>query len=507
MMVSRSTFIPSLGLLFGGMLLSTTLTVAQPLAGTTPSPGTDRQVIDGVAAVVGNEVILMSDVMQQLTLYARQNRGVNPQDPEVQRQVLNAIIDEKLVLTRAREDSIVITDDELNRAVDRQIETIVAKFGGSERRVEETYGMSMARIRQESREIIRQQFLAERERQRRFADLKLTESDLEGFYEAYKDSIPQVPEQVELQSIVLLAKPSVAAKSVTMELARSIVDSLRRGGDFADFAKRYSVDPGSASSGGDLGFVEKGKFVKEFEDAAGKLDINQISDPVESQYGVHIIQVLERRGDATHSRHILLPITQSDAERDSMVAKLSDLRRRALGGENFSDLARQYSEDEDSRGLGGSLGKIPVDQLPPDTKPKLDSMKEGDITDPQQVAISPTEQGYQILRLVRRIPPHKLDPREDRAQLERIAQLYKQNEEYGKWIADSGEAGPYKEVSDPDELRAMGEYRVVTPDQMIADLKEAPFPFVMFHPMCGGTPPELAWSSLKLFEAEVLNAL
>jgi alkanesulfonate monooxygenase SsuD/methylene tetrahydromethanopterin reductase-like flavin-dependent oxidoreductase (luciferase family) len=78
---------------------------------------------------------------------------------------------------------------------------------------------------------------------------------------------------------------------------------------------------------------------------------------------------------------------------------------------------------------------------------------------------------------------------------------------YGKWIADSGEAGPYKEVSDPDELRAMGEYRVVTPDQMIADLKEAPFPFVMFHPMCGGTPPELAWSSLKLFEAEVLNAL
>ena len=79
------------------------------------------------------------------------------EDPEVQRQVLNAIIDEKLVLTRAREDSIVITDDELNRAVDRQIETIVAKFGGSERRVEETYGMSMARIRQESREIIRQQ--------------------------------------------------------------------------------------------------------------------------------------------------------------------------------------------------------------------------------------------------------------------------------------------------------------------------------------------------------------
>jgi peptidyl-prolyl cis-trans isomerase SurA len=399
------------------------------------TPGTDRQVIDGVAAVVGNEVILMSDVMQQLSLYARQNRGVNPQDPEVQRQVLNAIIDEKLVLTRAREDSIVITDDELNRAVDRQIETIVAKLG-SEKRAEETYGMSMARIRQESREIIRQQFLAERERQRRFADLKLTESDLESFYQAYKDSIPQVPEQVELQSIVLLAKPSAEAKKATFDLARSIIDSLKHGGDFADFARRYSIDPGSASAGGDLGFVEKGKFVKSFEDAAAKLGPNDISDPVESEYGIHIIQVLERRGDATHSRHILLPITQSDAERDSMVAKLADLRRRALNGENFADLARKYSEDEDSRGLGGSLGKIPVDQLPPDTKPKMDTMKEGDITEPQQVAISPTEQGYQIIRLVRRIPPHKLDPQEDRAQLERVAQLYKQNEEYGKWIAE-----------------------------------------------------------------------
>jgi len=443
MMVSR-IFRPSLGALVGGIALAGSLVHAQPsIDGVPPptggaasaTPGTDRQIVDGVAAVVGNEVILMSDVMQQLSLYARQNRTVNPQDPAIQQQVLNAIIDEKLVLTSAIEDSITISDDELGRAVDRQIESIVSRFG-SEKSVEEAYGMTMAKIRQESREIIRQQFLVERARQRHLAGVKLTDSDVQEFYRAYKDSIPQVPEQVELQSIVLLAKPTEESKKAAIALANVLIDSIKQGGDFADFARRYSTDPGSAANGGDLGFVEKGNFVKEFEDAAKRLEINGISPPVQSQFGIHIIQVLERRGDATHSRHILLPLTQSGSQRDSLVAELNALRARAIAGEDFSELARKYSQDEDSRGLGGSLGKIPLEQIPPDTKPKLEGMKDGDITEPQGVAISPTEQGYQIVRLVRRIPPHQLDPQEDRAQLERIATLYKQNEEYAKWVAE-----------------------------------------------------------------------
>jgi peptidyl-prolyl cis-trans isomerase SurA len=392
--------------------------------------------LDGVAAVVGNEVVLMSDVMQQVALYARQNRTLNPQDPQVQREVLNAMIDEKLVLTRAREDSITISEEEISRAVDFQIQRILGQFGGSTEKVEQAYGMSMEKIRRESREIIRQQFLVERVRARKFADLKSTDSEIQEFYRLFKDSIPPVPEQVELQGIVLLAKPSTLAKQATVDLAQRIIDSIRAGGDFADFARRYSNDPGSAASGGDNGFVERGKFVPEYETAARKLGLNEISGPVESPYGIHIIQVLDRRGDATRSRHILLSVKQTATERDELVSRLRALRDSALAGADFAELARKYSEDMDTKGLGGSLGKVPVDQLPADSKEKIMGMKEGEISEPMPVALSPVESGYQILRLARRIPAHPIDPVEDRAVLERYAEIYKQNNEYSRWIAE-----------------------------------------------------------------------
>ncbi|MBS1913280.1 MAG: peptidylprolyl isomerase [Bacteroidetes bacterium] len=408
--------------------------IAQPVA--PAGPGGNRELIDGVAAVVGNDVILVSDVLQQAALYARQNRSGDPKDPKLQRDVLNALIDEKLVLTRAKEDSIVVTDEELNRAVDYQVQRILSQFGGSAENAEKAYGMSMDRIRQESREILRQQFLVERVRQKRFADLKPSEADIQQFYRTYKDSLPQVPEQVELQSIVMLAKPSAEAKSATLALAHSIIDSLKAGGDFASFARRYSGDPGSAQNGGDLGFVEKGKFVPEFENAVKHLGVNDISDPVESPYGIHIIQLLDRKGESTHTRHILLRIQQSGSERDSLLARLKDLKRRALAGEDFAQLATKYSEDEETKELGGSLGKLPLDQIPADTKGKIADLKDGDITDPIPAAVSATQSGYQIIRIAHRIAPHPLDPEQDRAQLERLAALYKQNQEYTKWVAD-----------------------------------------------------------------------
>lgn len=438
----KRTFLP--GLLLAGLLCSASPLAAQlpmddtpPRTGTTGTgtPGSQRDLLDGVAAVVGNEVVLISDVLQQVMLYARQNKALNPQDPTLQREVLNAIIDEKLVLTRAREDSVVVSDDEITRAVDYQVQRIMSQFGGSEAQVEKAYGMSMDKIRRESREIIRQQFLVERMRQRKFGDVKPTENDMQEFYRVFKDSLPMVPEQVELQSIALLIRPSAEGKAATMALARSIADSIRAGGDFADFARRYSIDP-SASNGGDLGFVEKGKFVVEFENTTKRLGLNEVSDPVETQFGIHVIQVLDRKDESTRSRHILLPIQQTAKVRDSIIARLNELRARARAGEDFSELARQYSEDDESKGLGGSLGKIPVEQLPPDSKSLITGMKEGDVSEPRPVALSATENGYQIVKLTRRIAPHVVDPQADRDQLERLAALYKQTNEYRKWIEE-----------------------------------------------------------------------
>lgn len=399
------------------------------------TPGSDRVIVDGVAAVVGSDVILMSDVMQRAIVLAQQQR-TDARSPEFQREVLNALIDSKLVLTRAREDSITVRDEEVTEAVNRRLEQIIAQVG-SEKKVEELYGMPIARIRTEAREVIRQQLLEQRMMQQRFSDLKVSDRDIQEFYVAYRDSLPAVPEQIELQQIVLKARPSDEAKNAARALAESIRDSIVAGGDFATLARTHSSDVVSAREGGDLGWVAPGRFVPPFERAVKTLDIMEISKPVESEFGFHVIQLLDRKPDGSfHTRHVLIPIRSTSSQRDSLMARLVDIKRRALAGESFDELARNYSEDEETAGLGGMIGRVAPEQLPADFKATVAGMQPGEISEPMAFSISPTETGYRIIRVSRRIASHAVDPIEDRAQLEQLAAVYKQQKEYSDWIAE-----------------------------------------------------------------------
>ena len=423
----------------GGFLLLTLLLVsgtlhAQPGGGGTPAGS--RAMIDGVAAVAGNEIILVSDVLQRAQLVARQAGGqVKATDPQVQQKVLNDLIDEKLVLTRAREDSITVSEDEVTRKVDFQIERIVQQVG-SVKGVEDAYGMSIDRIRQEAREIMRQQILTEKVVRAHFAGMKITDRDIQEVYSVYKDSLGLVPEQVELQQIVLMATPSREAKLATRALLMSIRDSIVAGGDFAEFARRYSADAVSAKNGGDVGYVGPGRFVASYEKATRALGINEISEPVESMYGYHLIQVLDKRADGIRSRHILLRIESTPHERDSLLALARDIRTRALAGESFADLAQKYSADKETAVAGGVIGRAAMDELPAEMKTIVAGMKEGDITEPIQTLVTATESGYRMIRYARRIPAHAYDPIEDRARLEQIAGNYKQRREYSEWLAE-----------------------------------------------------------------------
>ena len=310
---------------------------AQPIGdAATMLGGKNRTLVDGVAAVVGNEIILVSDVVQRARYMAQQSRGaMNPADPKVLKGILQETINEKLLLTRAREDSVVASEEEVNRALDYRLQQLIRQVG-SESQLEKVYGMSMEQIRRESRELIRQQLLVQRVTETRFDGLKVSDHDLAEFYQKYRDSLPNVPEQVELQQIVLLDKPTDAAVARTIDLARAITDSVKAGGDFADFARRYSTDAYSAKDGGNVGWVKWGEFVSEYDSAAKALGINEYSGPVRSMYGIHVIQLLEKNDvDRKYrSRHILLKIEQSAAERDTLVARLKSYRARALAGES-----------------------------------------------------------------------------------------------------------------------------------------------------------------------------
>jgi peptidyl-prolyl cis-trans isomerase SurA len=390
-----------------------------------------QQVIDKVVAVVGGEAIFLSELQNEAQLYAVQNQ-VDPKTPDLQKKVLDAMINDRLILAKAIEDSVTVTDEEVQQQLDDRIKEIIQQYG-SEARVEELYGMPVSRMKREFRETMKKQLLKTKLQRLKFGDITVGRRGVEEFFENYRDSLPPVSEEVEVSHIYMAPKVSAEVKRVTYQKAKTILDSIRAGGDFVTFAKRYSEDPGSSIHGGDLGWARRGDFVKEFEEATFALKPGQLSDVVETTLGYHIIQLLDRRGEAVHPRQILIKLERSQADDDSTIVFLKKLRVRAQAGESFSDLAKKYSEDEESSSLGGDLGMLSVDQLQPDFLSTLKILSAGEISDPAKVTLS-KGYGFHIVLLRKRTPAHKLSLTEDWKRIEQYAIASKRNKEYAQWL-------------------------------------------------------------------------
>ncbi len=393
----------------------------------------NKPVLDKIVAVVGDEIILKSELDYQVQLVAYQDK-INPDDPALRNRILESLVDDKLILAQAILDSVTVTDDEVNRELDTRIQNLTKQLG-SQQEVEKQYGMSISKIRAEFKEDMRKQLIIQKLKQQKFGDMKVSSVDVQNFYNTYKDSIQEIPEQVTLSHIFMVPKPSQKAHEEAYSEASALLDSLRHGADFAELAKKYSQDPGSASSGGDLGWAKRGQFVPEFEHAVYDLKPGEISGIVESQFGLHIIQLIERRGDLVHARHILIRVPHLASDDDSVITFLDTLRTRALRGENFAALARDYSQDQDTRELGGDLGTVTYDQLK-DNPAFLDTirtMKVGEISEPIRVMFGKTY-GYSIVYPRNRIPAHSVNLDQDFDRLSNMALTMKQNDAYLKWI-------------------------------------------------------------------------
>jgi peptidyl-prolyl cis-trans isomerase SurA len=390
-----------------------------------------QTVIDRIVAVVDKEIITQSDLDYAVLSVATQNK-LDPKSPEVRSQVLDELINEKLILAQAELDSITVTNDEVTDQLDRQIKLLAQQYG-SEQKLEEVYKMSVPKMKREFRDEIRKRLLIQKIRQQRQANINVSRLDVEQFYEANKDSLPMIPKEYELSHIFIQPKPDSTVEKQVYNEALAIIDSIKAGGDFADFARRYSADPGSAAQGGDLGWWRRGSFVPEFEAAAFALKDSEISAPVRTKFGYHIIQLLERRGESVHTRHILLKIEQSQADDDSTIAELKRLRARVLAGENFGVLARKYSEDQDTKDIGGDLGKVPVDQIDPSFLELLKPLKAGDISEPAKVPVG-NSYGYHIVWVRSITPEHKMNLNDDYQRLEQLTLQFKANEDYENWV-------------------------------------------------------------------------
>ncbi len=388
--------------------------------------------LDRIIAVVDREVITESDLNFTVQQLAVQNR-LDPASKELRERVLDGMINDKLVLAQAIEDSVIVTDEEVTERLEQQIARLTHQ-AGSQAKLEEVYGMSINRMKRDFqfRELIRKQILVQKIQQQRQAQLTASRREVEEFFSRYKDSIPKVPMEFELSHIYIEPKPDSSVLKSLVEKAQKIVDSIKAGGDFADFAKRYSSD-GSASQGGDLGFVRRGSFVKEFEEVAFTLAEHEVSKPVKTQFGYHIIQLVERRGDAVRARHILFPVHMSQANDDSAIAQLKRIREQAMKGEHVGVLARKFSEDNDTKDVGGDLGRIASDQLDPAYGDFVKSAKAGDISEPRRLTVQ-NKYGYHIINVRSVTAEHMINLTDDYKRLEQLTLQFKLSTKYEQWV-------------------------------------------------------------------------
>ncbi|MBX7156687.1 MAG: peptidylprolyl isomerase [Candidatus Kapaibacterium sp.] len=394
----------------------------------------EGDVLDKIAAVVGKEIILKSEVDGQLYMIAQQNKELNINDPSIRRKVIDAIVNDRLLYNKAIEDSIIVSDEEITAQLDATIQQMIAQVG-SEARLVEIYGMPIWKIRQNGRDEIKKRLLMERIRQTKFMELKVTQREVEDFYKQYRDSLPEVGEQVELYHIVKYITPSTATKEKALQKSKRIRDSIANGGDFCDFAKRYSSDAGSAESCGELGLRNCTDFVPEFCAASKKLQVMEISLPVETPFGYHIIQLMDRTKDQIHTRHILISVPRQDEDLENVKKQLAAIKSDfEKGTMKFEDIAKMASDEKETQGFGGYLGKLSVGTLDASLKAAVSVMKDNSVSEALVYQADRTKPALHIVYRKKTIPSHKPNLESDYKEIERMAQSFKQNAEYEKWI-------------------------------------------------------------------------
>ncbi|MFQ6032816.1 MAG: peptidylprolyl isomerase [Candidatus Zixiibacteriota bacterium] len=393
-----------------------------------------QEVLDRIVAVVGNQIILESELKAQLALYATQ-LGIDLKDQQRQKQIeaelLEQMINDNLLLIQAQRDTTIeVTSKEVETKVLEQLEKVKSQFASEEAFKDQlkAEGLTENELKKKYRDQIKKQMLIDRLVSKKLSKVSVTTKEVKDFYQTYKDSIPDQPESIKLSHILLEIKPSQSTLDSLRRKAEMILDLAKKGEDFASLASRYSDDP-TSKNGGDLGFFKKGDMIEKFEKVAFALEPGEISDLVETEFGYHIIKVEEKKEDAVHARHILILLRSS--EEDTMrVQEFADtLYHRLLEGADFGELAKQYSADEESRKLGGELGWYPVAQMTPEFKEGVKHLKLGEISKPLQ-----SQFGIHILKVFDRKEQKKLTLEDDWDLIKDMARRKKTNQEVEKWV-------------------------------------------------------------------------
>jgi peptidyl-prolyl cis-trans isomerase SurA len=412
-----------------------TLCLASALATAQPA-----KVIDEIIGVVGNKTILLSDLDAQYQQYLGQG---NYAGNELKCQVLDQLLLTKLLIHYAMLDSVPVSDGQVEGEIEKRIAYFTEQFGGSTEKLEAYYQKTIPEIKNEFKPLIREQLLSQAMQQKIVGKAAASPADVKSYFHSIpKDSLPYINSEIEYAEISFKINISPAEKNKSKDKITQLRERILKGEDFSTLAVLYSQDAGSAKNGGELGFVPRGTLVPEFEAAAFRLKKGDISDVVETKFGFHIIQMIERRGEQINVRHILLKpdLTNEDLLRtkghaDSIAYKI---RNREL---TFEDGAVKYSDAEDTRYNGGNVvnpqtgnTRFETNQVDAMVFFQLDKMKEGDISNPSLVTNKDGTQSYKIFFLKKRTKPHVANLTDDYQRIQTAAAQAKQAKLLDDWI-------------------------------------------------------------------------
>ncbi len=388
---------------------------------------------DRILAIVGTDVILESDFQYQIQLYARQNQ-LTQISPALAQQLFQQLLTEKIILAKADQDSITVTEDEVNRELDNRIKSLIEQFG-SEQRVEEVYNMSIGKIKITLKDDLRKKLKGDKLKRQKFGSgFKASDKEIREFYYSYKDSLPSIGKEYDLYHIFITRKVTEAEKIFAKEKALKILDSIKNGADFSELAKRNSDDSLSALAGGDLGWAKRGSFVKEFEEELYRLKIGEVSNIVETEFGYHIIKSIDKKGDLIKSSHILVAYPKFESSDIESISYLNKIKADIESGTiSFEDAAIKYSQDIQTNQKGGHIGLVTVDKLDSNVIEELKVLPKGTIGDPMRIG-DKKNYGYELLKYTDIVEAHKLNLEQDYDRIKRYAEYYKENTELEKWI-------------------------------------------------------------------------
>lgn len=393
---------------------------------------------DKIVAVLGESIILNSDVDGQFAQYLAQGYK---DDGQLKCQILESILSQKMLQNQAKIDSLEISEQQVEDELNRRVKYFLSQIGSQEK-LEQFIGKSILEFKDELREDVRAVIMAQTMQQQITSKVSVTPNEIKKFYaEIPKDSLPFFNKEVQVG--VIVKKPAISAKA--KQEAKDKLEALRirvaNGEDFATLAILYSQD-GSAKSGGELGFVGRGELVKAFEAVAFKLKPGELSSIVETEFGFHIVQLIERRGEQVNVRHILIKVNYDYA--DMLAAKrILDSVYNLISTDqlSFSDAALKFSDDESTKNNGGMMlnpqdgsTKIPSDQVDPSIYFQLENMKVGDIAAPSSFRGPTGEQAYRIVKLLSKTEPHQANLKDDYQKIQQAALTSKQNKEVEAWF-------------------------------------------------------------------------